>query len=84
MFIDEPAEHLGRAIGAVTHDLGGIEIEAFHRAFDHALRGQDLGLPDRGGCLDIDDDRVVDVDQVVGRVGEEGLPATDFCLILAP
>jgi hypothetical protein len=28
--------------------------------------GQDLGLPDRGGRFDINDDPVVDIDQVVG------------------
>ena len=39
------------------------------------LAAVDLGLADRGGRLDIDDDRVVEVDQVVGRVGEEGRPA---------
>jgi hypothetical protein len=43
--MDEPAEHLGRAIGAVAHKPGGVEIEAFHRAFDHALRGQNLCVP---------------------------------------
>jgi hypothetical protein len=49
-----------------------VQIEALHRAFDHPLCGQDLGLTDRGRRFDIDDDRVVAVDQVVGRVGEEG------------
>ena len=38
-----------------------------------------LRLPDRGGGLDIDDDRVVDIDQIVGRIGEEGLPAMRAC-----
>jgi hypothetical protein len=32
-------------------------------------------LPDCRGRLDIDDDRVLDVDQVVRRIGEEGLAA---------
>src|ERR1700759_4538458 len=50
-----------------------MQIEALHRAFDHALRSQNLGLPDRSGRFDIDDDRVVDIDQIVGRVSEEGL-----------
>jgi hypothetical protein len=33
---------------------------------------QHLGLTDRGRRFNIDDDRVVDIDQIVGRVGEEG------------
>src|ERR1700690_3859886 len=75
MLIDQPAEHVGRAIGTVAHKLDGMQTEAFHRAFDHALRSQNLGLPDRSGRFDIDDDRVVDIDQIVGGVSEEGLSA---------
>ena len=52
-----------------------MQIEAFDRAFDHALRSQNLGLPDRGGRFDVDDDRVVDIDQIVGGISEEGLSA---------
>jgi len=32
-------------------------------------------LADRGGRFDIDNDRVVDIDQIVGGVGKEGLSA---------
>jgi hypothetical protein len=42
-----------------------LEVEAFHRTFDHAFGGEDLGLPDRRGCFNINDDRVLDVDQVI-------------------
>ena len=40
-----------------------------------ALGGEHLSPPDRGGRFDIDDDRVVSVDQIIGRLGEEDLPA---------
>jgi len=43
-----------------------------HRALDHTLGRQHLGLTDRRRRFDIDDDRVVDIDQIVGRVGKEG------------
>jgi len=33
------------------------------------------GLPDRGCRFDINDDRVVDIDQIVGGISKEGLPA---------
>jgi hypothetical protein len=46
VLIEQPVEHLGRAIGAGAHEPGGIEAEAIHRALDHAPGGQDLGLPD--------------------------------------
>ena len=32
VLIDQSAEHLGRAISAVAHELGRIEIEALHRS----------------------------------------------------
>jgi hypothetical protein len=35
------------------------------------LGRQYLGLTDRRRRLNIDDDRVIDVDQIVGRIGEE-------------
>lgn len=42
------------------------------RPIDHpALRG-DLGLADGGGRLHVHDDRVLQVDQIIGAVGEEG------------
>src|ERR1700692_1079423 len=71
----QPAEHLGGPIGAVAYEHGGVEIEALHRSFDHALCRLDLSLADRGGRFHIDNDRVVDIDQIVGGVSEEGLPA---------
>jgi hypothetical protein len=40
--VDQPVEH--RPIGGVADQPGGIEIEALHRAVDHALGCQDLGL----------------------------------------
>jgi hypothetical protein len=42
---------------------GGIKIEVLHRAFDHAFCGENLGLPDRGRRFNIDDDRIVGVDE---------------------
>ena len=69
MLIDQPAEHLSRAVSAVAHEPGRIDVEALHRTFDHAFGGEDLGLSDRRGCFNINDDRVLDVDQVVRRVG---------------
>jgi hypothetical protein len=38
-----------------------------------AFCGQDLSLPDRGCRFDINNNAVVDIDQIVGRIGEECL-----------
>src|SRR5438067_11546499 len=35
--MNKPVQHLGRAIGGVTDQPGGVESEAFERALDHAL-----------------------------------------------
>src|SRR5215469_16384649 len=53
MLIDQPADHLSRAVSAVAHEPGRIDVEALHRTFDHAFGGEDLGLswlPTRSGC----------------------------------
>ena len=71
LLIDQPVQHLGRAVGGVANQPGRVEIEAFARALDHPLGRRHLGLADRRRRLDIDDDRVVDIDQVVGRIGKE-------------
>jgi len=63
MLADQPTDHLSR----IAHQFGRIEVEALHRTFDHAFGGEDLGLSDRRGCFDIDDDRVLGVDQIIGR-----------------
>jgi hypothetical protein len=54
---------------------GGDEVEFRERALDHALCRQHLGLTDRRRRFDIDNDRVVGIDQVVGRIGKERWPA---------
>ena len=70
----QPGEHLGRAIGAVGGQPLRLEAEAILGALDHGACRADLGLADRTARLDIDDDGMVHVDQVVGGVGEEGVP----------
>jgi hypothetical protein len=77
--VHEPVQHLGRAIGAVADQALGIQVEVFQRALDHALCRPHFGLADRRRCLDIDNDRMVGIDKVVGRIGEEGWPAVRGC-----
>ena len=61
-----------------------IKIEAIERAFYHAFCGQDLGLPDRGCRFDINNNAVVDIDQIVGGIGEECLSAMGLRSIALP
>ncbi len=66
------ASVLGRAVGAVGGEPFGPEAEALIRPLDHGAGGGHLRWTDGGGRLDVDDDGVVEVDQVVGGIGEEG------------
>lgn len=75
VLVEQPPQHLGGAIGAVTKNPARIKIEPFERALDHALGGQHFRLADRRGRLDIDDDRVLNVDQVVRRIRKVSLSA---------
>ena len=74
MLMHQPSEVLGRAIGSVGRQLFRIEAEAILGAVDHGARRADLRLPDRAARHDIDNDGMVEVDQVVDSVGEEGMP----------
>jgi hypothetical protein len=69
--VDEPVQHLGVSVGGVADQLFRIESDAVERTLDHALCRQHLGLTDCRRRFDIDDDRVIDVDQVVGRISKE-------------
>jgi len=71
----KPTQHLGRPVSAVAEEPAWLESQALHRTFDHALCSENFCLPDCGGRFDVNDDRVIGIDQIVGRVGKEGLPA---------
>jgi hypothetical protein len=49
----------------------GLEAETLLGSVEHGARGADFGLPNGAARLDIDDDRVLSIDQVVGGIGEE-------------
>ena len=71
--LDQPGEVLGRAIGAVGNQALRLEAEALGGPIEHSARGADFGLADGAARFDIEDDRVVGIDQVVGGIGEEGM-----------
>jgi hypothetical protein len=71
--VHQPAQHLGRTIGAVGGKPLLIKAEEILGAFDHGSRCADLGLSDRPARFDVNDDGIVHVDQIVGGVSEEGM-----------
>jgi hypothetical protein len=48
-----------------------VKVEAIMSSRDHRLGGCDLGLAYGTGGLHLDNDGMIEIDQVVGRVGEE-------------
>ena len=70
LLVDQPGQHLRPAVGGVGHQALGVEVEAVERAPDHVASRLVLGLPDRGGRLDIADDGVLEIDEVVGGMEE--------------
>ena len=74
VLLDQPVQQRPRAVRRVGDQALGPQAEAVHGPIDHGPCGAGLGLTHRARRLDVHDDRVVGVDQVVVRVGEEGRP----------
>jgi hypothetical protein len=73
LLIDQPAQHLARSIGGVGNQRVGMQAEAILGADQHFAHGPDLSLAHGRGRLHIHDDGVIQIDQIVGAEGEEGL-----------
>lgn len=69
-------QHFDLLALAAWHEIrvggGDIAGEALLRSLDHPSLGGHFGLPHRSRGLDIDDHRVIQVDQIVGAVCVEG------------
>ena len=74
LLLDHPGEDLGRSVGAVSADPLRLQAKAGLGPIEHGSGSADLGPPARTGRLDIDDDRRLEIDQVVVSVGEKGVP----------
>jgi hypothetical protein len=52
-----------------------VESEVVCGPLDHAFGGENFRLPDRRGRLNVENDRILHIDQIVGGVGKESLSA---------
>ena len=75
--VDHPPEHLGRSIGRVAGQPLQVKVEALLGALNHRHGHRSFGLTNRGRGLHIDDDGAVQIDEVVGAIGEESLPTRE-------
>ncbi len=71
MAIDQPAEHLARAIGDIASDMLGLEGEALGHPLDHRLGGIHFLGEARRRRLDVEDDGSFHVDQVSASTSKE-------------
>jgi len=77
--VDQPGQVLGRAVGAVGGKPRRVEIEVILNPLDHGACRPNVGLPDGPARLDVDDDGVIEIDQVVGGLGEQGVSLYGSC-----
>src|ERR1700693_5661770 len=74
LFLHQPGEDLRRSVGFVGAKPPWLQTEAGLRSVEHGLGRTNLGWPADACRLDIDDDRRLEVDQIVVGVGKEGVP----------
>src|SRR5450631_1331789 len=72
--LDQPVQHRSRSVSGIPDKPLWLETEALLRSLDHGLCCADLGLANGAGCLDINDDAKLHVDQIVVGVSEECRP----------
>ena len=64
LLVDQPVQHLGPAVSRVANQALGIEAAPIPHPLDHVASGPALCLADRCGGLDVDDDRVLKIDEM--------------------
>ena len=78
-FVDQPGEHLSRAITGIGHQTRRRDLEALGGALDHLGR-RDFRLTHTGVGLHIRDHRVFEIDQIVVGMGIDRGPACPFSI----
>src|SRR6476620_6359119 len=69
--LDQPVQHRSRPISGISDEPLWLETKALIGPFNHGLCCADLGLANSPGCLDINDDAELHVDQIVVGVSKE-------------
>ena len=72
LLVHKPTEHLRRSVSAISGQPSRIKAELLSGALYHTLGGCHFSLANGGCRLDVDDDRVVEIDHIVGGIGKEG------------
>jgi len=71
--VDQPVEHLRRPVSAIGVQLLGAKAEPVLDPVDHGACRPDLSLANAAAGVDVDDDRIIEIDQIVCSISEEGV-----------
>src|SRR4051794_8765540 len=71
LLLDQPVQHRSRTVSGIASKPLWFEAKALFGPFDHGLCRANLGLANGPGCLDVNDDAELHVDEIVVRVSEE-------------
>src|SRR5450432_607452 len=74
LLLDQPVQHRSRPVSGIPDKPLRLETKALLRSLNHGLRRTDLGLANRAGRLDVNDDAELHVDQIVVGVSKECRP----------
>lgn len=77
--MDKPGDIGGIAITSIGGQAPGPDAKSFLRPVDHRSLRCHLGRTDSRGGFNIDNHGVCQIDEIVGAVSEEGLPAMGAC-----
>src|SRR4029077_19351115 len=69
--LDQPVEHGSCPVGGIADKPLRLEAKALLCSLDHGLRRANLGLTNGAGCLDVNDDAELHIDEIVVGVSEE-------------
>src|SRR4030088_3155534 len=69
--LDQPVQHRSCPVGGIGQKPLRLETETLFCPFDHGPCGAYLGLTNGAGCLDVNDDAELHIDEIVVRVSEE-------------
>src|SRR5438874_10369889 len=71
LLLDQPVQHRSCPVSGIGHEPLWLKTEALFCPFEHGPCCADLGLANGAGCLDVNDDAELHVDEIVVGVSEE-------------
>lgn len=71
-FVHHPGQHRTRSVSGIADEPIGLDVKLFLDPLDHGIGALEVGGSMRRGRLPIHDHAMLDINQIVRRVGEKG------------